>query len=46
MRGEIEARGTPSLEGATQQAAEALARRFGSGPIEGRIQALVVSAVA
>jgi len=46
MRGEIEARGTPGLEGATQQAAEALARRFGNGPIEGRIQALVVSAVA
>jgi ubiquinone/menaquinone biosynthesis C-methylase UbiE len=46
MRGEIEARGTPGLEAATQQAAEALARRFGDGAIEGRIRALVISAVA
>ena len=44
MRGEIEARGAPSLETATQKSAEALARRFGNGPIEGRIQALVISA--
>ena len=46
MRAEIEARGTPGLEAATQDAADALARRFGSGAIEGRIQALVISAVA
>jgi ubiquinone/menaquinone biosynthesis C-methylase UbiE len=46
LRGEIEARGEPDLEAATQQAADALARRFGSGPIEGRMQALVISAVA
>jgi len=46
MRGEIEARGAPGLEAATQQAAEALARRFGDGAIEGRIRALVISAVA
>ncbi len=45
MRGEIEARGAPVLEAATQQAAQALARRFGNGPIEGRIRAFVVSAV-
>jgi ubiquinone/menaquinone biosynthesis C-methylase UbiE len=44
MRSEIEARGAPGLETATQQCADALARRFGNGPIEGRIQALVISA--
>jgi ubiquinone/menaquinone biosynthesis C-methylase UbiE len=44
LRGEIEARGAPGLEAATQAAAEALARRFGDGPIEGRIRALVISA--
>jgi ubiquinone/menaquinone biosynthesis C-methylase UbiE len=46
MRGEIEARGAPGLETATQQCADALARRFGNGPIEGRIQALVITAAA
>ncbi|KJC62016.1 SAM-dependent methyltransferase [Bradyrhizobium sp. LTSPM299] len=46
MRGEIEALGEPSLEAATQRVAEALAHRFGNGPIEGKIQALVISAVA
>jgi ubiquinone/menaquinone biosynthesis C-methylase UbiE len=46
MRGEIEARGAPGLEAATQKSAEALARRFGNGPIEGRIRALVISAAA
>jgi len=44
MRGEIEARGAPGLEAATQKSADALARRFGNGPIEGRIRALVISA--
>ena len=44
MRGEIEARGAPGLEAATQRVAEALARRFGNGPIDGKIQALVISA--
>jgi ubiquinone/menaquinone biosynthesis C-methylase UbiE len=44
MRAEIEARGAPGLEAATAHAAEALARRFGSGAIEGRIRALVVTA--
>lgn len=44
-RGEIEARGGPSgLHRATQHAAEALARRFGNGPVEGRIAARVVAA--
>jgi hypothetical protein len=43
-RGEIEARGAPDLEAVTQAVTEALARRFGDGPIEGAIQALVISA--
>lgn len=44
-RGEIEARGGPAgLQKATQYAAEALAKRFGKGAIEGGIAALVVSA--
>ncbi|QPF82320.1 methyltransferase domain-containing protein [Bradyrhizobium genosp. L] len=46
MRGEIESHGGQSLEMATQRAADGLARRFGTGAIEGRIQALVMSAVA
>jgi ubiquinone/menaquinone biosynthesis C-methylase UbiE len=46
MRNEIEARGAPGLEAATDRAEQALARRFGGGAIEGRIRALVVSAVA
>ncbi|MFO1108314.1 MAG: methyltransferase domain-containing protein [Bradyrhizobium sp.] len=46
MRGEIEARGAPGLETATDRAEEALRQRFGRGPIEGRIRALVVSAIA
>jgi ubiquinone/menaquinone biosynthesis C-methylase UbiE len=46
MRNEIEARGAPGLEAATDRAEQALAQRFGSGAIEGRIRAFVVSAVA
>jgi SAM-dependent methyltransferase len=44
MRAEIEACGAPGLEAATDRAEQALARRFGTGAIEGRIRALVVSA--
>jgi len=44
LRGEIEARGAPGLEAATTAAADALARRFGDGPIDGRTRALVISA--
>jgi hypothetical protein len=44
LRNEIEARDVPRLEEATQKAAEALARRFGNGPIEGRIRAHVITA--
>jgi ubiquinone/menaquinone biosynthesis C-methylase UbiE len=44
LRNEIEARGAPGLEAATDKAEQALAQRFGSGAIEGRIRALVISA--
>ena len=42
LRGEIEARDPAGLEAATLAAAEALATRFGAGPVAGRIQALIV----
>ena len=45
LRNEIEARDASRLEDATQKAAEALARRFGNGPIEGRINAHVITAI-
>jgi ubiquinone/menaquinone biosynthesis C-methylase UbiE len=44
LRNEIEARDAALLERATQYAADALAQRFGSGAIEGRIRAFVFSA--
>jgi ubiquinone/menaquinone biosynthesis C-methylase UbiE len=44
LRGEIEAFGPGALEKATDAVAAALAGRFGRGPIEGKIQAIVVSA--
>jgi ubiquinone/menaquinone biosynthesis C-methylase UbiE len=43
LRNEIESRGG-SLEAATDAAAALLTRRFGSGPIEGRIRAHVITA--
>ena len=45
-RNEIEARDASKLQDATKHAAEALERRFGRGPIEGRIRALVITATA
>lgn len=45
LRNEIEARDPSGLPRATRHAAQALARRFGPGPIEGDIQAFVLSAV-
>jgi ubiquinone/menaquinone biosynthesis C-methylase UbiE len=45
LRAEIEARGAPGLEAATAAATEALARRFGSSAIDGKIRALVISAI-
>ena len=46
MRGEIEARDGNGLERATAAAEAELTRRFGSGPIEGCIEALVVTVAA
>jgi ubiquinone/menaquinone biosynthesis C-methylase UbiE len=43
LRGEIEAREPGGLARATGAAQAQLARRFGHGPIEGRIEALVVT---
>ena len=45
LRNEIEARDPSRLEEATQRSADALAQRFGSGAIEGRIRAHVIDAV-
>src|SRR5262249_21849069 len=44
LRNEIEAQDASCLEEATKYAAEALALRFGNGPIEGRIRAFVITA--
>jgi SAM-dependent methyltransferase len=43
LRNEIEARDASRLGEATDAAAEAVARRFGPGPVDGKMQALVVS---
>ena len=43
LRGEIEARDPDGLERATRAAEAELARRYGQGPLEGRIEALVVT---
>lgn len=45
LRNEIEARNPTGLEEATAAAAAALARRFGAGPIAGRIKAYIIAAV-
>jgi len=45
LRSEIEARDAGRLQEATEAAARALAERFGPGPIEGKIQAHVITAV-
>ncbi len=44
LRNEIEARRPGGLEEATAVASAEIARRFGDGPIEGRISALVIAA--
>jgi ubiquinone/menaquinone biosynthesis C-methylase UbiE len=44
LRTEIETRDPAGLERATAAAAAALQRRFGSGPVEGKIQAIVFTA--
>jgi SAM-dependent methyltransferase len=43
LRNEIEARGAALLDKATEVAAEALAKRFGQGEIDGKIQAIIVT---
>jgi ubiquinone/menaquinone biosynthesis C-methylase UbiE len=45
LRNEIEARDKSRLQEATDAAEKALAQRFGSGPVEGRIRAHVITAV-
>jgi ubiquinone/menaquinone biosynthesis C-methylase UbiE len=44
LRNEIEARDISRLQEATDRAADALTKRFGAGPIEGRIRAFVMTA--
>jgi ubiquinone/menaquinone biosynthesis C-methylase UbiE len=44
LRNEIEARDASRLQDATKQATEALAQRFGSGAVDGRIRAFVITA--
>ena len=43
LRGEIEARGPSRLREATDAASAAIAQRFGSGPVDGKIQAHVIA---
>jgi SAM-dependent methyltransferase len=43
LRNEIEARGGASLAEATSACAAAIAERFGAGPVDGKIQAHIVS---
>ena len=44
LRGEIEARGASCLQEATDAAAEAITARFGTGAVDGKIQAHVILA--
>jgi SAM-dependent methyltransferase len=46
MRTEIEARNASGLDEATDAAAAAIAARFGSGVVDGKIQAHVITAIA
>lgn len=46
LRSELEGRGPDELARATDAAEAALARRFGAGPVEGALSALVVEVVA
>ena len=43
LRTEIEARDASRLADATRVAAEAIGRRFGNGPVDGKVQAHIVS---
>ena len=44
LRNEIESRDTNLLEYVTERAAEAIAARFGDGPVVGKIRAHIVAA--
>jgi hypothetical protein len=44
LRNEIEARDASKLQAATDLVAEAIRTRHGSGPVEAKIQALVITA--
>ena len=44
LRGELEALGAGALAKGTEGAVAAIAKRFGTGPVDGKIQALVVTA--
>ena len=44
LRNEIEGRDKSRLEEATDKCAEAIASRFGNGPVDGRIRALIIGA--
>lgn len=46
LRSEIEAQDAPRLGEATAAAAEAIAKRFGPGPVDGKIQAHIVLVLA
>ena len=46
LRGEIEARSAGGLAQATAVARDALAARFGNGPVDGKIQAHIVGIAA
>jgi len=45
LRNEIEARDKARLQEATSRAAAAIARRFGAGPVDGRIRAIIITAL-
>jgi hypothetical protein len=45
LRNEIEARDPSRIDEATRKATDALAQRFGSGAIEGRMRAHLITAI-
>lgn len=45
LRNEIEARDKARLQDATLRAADAIARQFGTGPVDGRIRAIIITAI-
>jgi SAM-dependent methyltransferase len=46
LRNEIEARGAMRLDEATDVASEAIAKRFGRGAVDGRVQAHIVTIIS